>query len=128
MFENDKSNKIILSLFDSAMHLIHEETVYALDYGSAAVRPELFVSMSLSYRAAVAVVAHNHPYGPLYPTSSDVATNNLISSSLQTAGVHFLEHYVISGDSYIGFMNDISAAFAQSLMVKKFIESKKERS
>jgi len=126
-FSGEHKNIIVLALFDSKMRLIHEEILYRYDYGSAAVRPEAFVSASLKYRATIAVVAHNHPYGPLYPTSADAETNKLISLALRSAGIQFLEHYVISGDSYVGFMNDISTAFAQSSMVKKFIQSKKER-
>ena len=122
--KGEKTNKVVLLLFNSDMDLVGEELMYEFDYGSAAVRSDAFVSSAVRHNASVAVIAHNHPFGPLFPTSSDLATNVLISGALLSAGVTLLEHYVVSGESYVGFMDNLNSAFEQSLNIKRFLKSK----
>ena len=127
IFLGDKTQRIVVTLFDSMMRMIHEETVDMLDFSSAAVRAEHFISLAIKHHAAALSIAHNHVFGPLYPTSGDIETNKLVTEALSASGISFIEHYVVSGDSYVGFMNDISQAFAQSAMIKRFISSKRRQ-
>ena len=122
--KNVKENRVMMLLFNNEMGLIGEEIISETDYGSAAVRSEKFVSSALKHHASIAVIAHNHPFGPLFPTNSDVVTNALVESALLGSGIFLLEHYIVSGESYVGFMNNLGAAFRQSLNVKRFLESK----
>jgi DNA repair protein RadC len=57
------------------------------DYDSAAVRVEPFISEAIRVNASVAIVAHHHPYGPLFPTPGDMATNDMIFDAFSNAGI-----------------------------------------
>lgn len=103
LLENESEPCVVMLLLDNSMKLIAVETLYrGVDYESSAVRSELFVAAAARHGAAMAAVAHNHVHGPCYPTLGDRATDNLISYALASAGVRYLEHFVVSGKHYVG--------------------------
>ena len=122
--KNAVEKGVYIMLLDSKLRLLGMEFICEVDYGSGAVRPELFVQNALNYNASAAVIAHAHPYGPLFPTESDTVTNALIEEALRNVGVFLLEHYIISGKSYVGFMKHLELAFSENAGINKFIESK----
>ena len=100
-------------------------SVYDIDYDSGAVKAEPFINAAINSRAAVAIIAHNHPYGPPFPTVGDKATNNMMAEALTRSGVLLAEHYVVSGKKFVGFMNNLTMAFSQYSDVERFFESKR---
>lgn len=116
----------ILLSFDNDMHLLGIDEVYDCDHSSAAVKSNKYMDAALKRGATVAVIAHNHPYGPLCPSEGDRATTNMIQKSLGNIGVLLAEHYIVSGSRYVGFMNHIENAFAQKPRIAEFLRSKKE--
>lgn len=94
--------KVIMLLFDNSMHIIGTEEVYSSDYDRGNVHGKAFLDLALAAGASCAVIAHNHPYGPLYPSHADILTNGLVSSVFLHGGVKLLEHFIISGEGYIG--------------------------
>ena len=107
------------------MEYIDCRSVYELDYDSGGIKAEPFIDASINSRAAVAIIAHNHPYGPPFPTVGDKATNNMVAEALSGSGVLLAEHFVVSGKRFVGFMNNLSTAFSQYCDVEKFFESKR---
>ena len=102
-FDSKTESSVVIMLLDNSMHLIATETLYdGVDYDSSAIKPEPFVTAVTKHRAALAITAHNHVYGPCYPTSGDRATDALITRSLTSVGIKHLEHYIVSGSQYIG--------------------------
>lgn len=126
-FHKENEPRVAIMLLDSGLRMLCVEPVCEGDYGSAAVKAEMFLSTVVKERASVAVIAHSHPFGPLFPSRGDMATNVLVKDALESAGVMLLEHYVISGDGYLGFMNNLSSAFSQMRLIRRFLETK-ERS
>lgn len=124
-FDKTKDNKVIMLLFDNRMKLIDVHDLYDFDYASGGVKPATFINVALKRRASVAVIAHNHPYGTVYPSEGDVQTNALIKDSLYSVGVMLAEHYIVCGDRYLGFMEHIDRAFAQKPALDKFVRSKR---
>ena len=122
-FDRDDYSVALLS-FDNSMRLIRVDKIYDVDYSSGAVRPGPFVSSLVSSGASVAVIAHNHPHGPLYPTEGDRQTNFAIENALMAIGIFLIEHYIVCGDNYLGFMHHLQSAFAQSPALRKFYSSK----
>ena len=114
-------------LFDSRMHLLDYSEIYELDYSSGAVRPEAFINFAIKKRAAVAITAHNHPFGPLFPTVGDMATNSAVTSALSLAGITHLEHYIICGKKYFGISKQISLSLVQSPELDNFKRSREEK-
>ena len=124
MFSSLPKQCVVLLAFDNKMRLIAETVISETDYDSAAVKPEPFLNFLISNRASVAVVAHNHPYGPLFPSSGDMATNTLICDALFTSGLVCAEHYVISGNKYIGISKSIKISLSQSAELSSFCTGK----
>ena len=125
-FEDKLQSSVIMISLDNSMHPISMDEVYSLDYSSGGVQPAGFMDIAVKRRASVVIIAHNHPFGPICPTEGDLATNVLISANLAQIGVTLLEHYVVSGSKYFGFMNQkIDGVFRQKPAVGKFINSKR---
>jgi DNA repair protein RadC len=108
-FEKRTENFVLALFLDNNMRLIAKEEICAFDYESAAVRSQPFVQSAIKHNASNVIIAHNHPRGPVYPTEGDRATNNLIERALLGIDVNLLEHYVVSGKRYIGFMHNLSS-------------------
>lgn len=123
-FDGKLSYETVVLLLNNKMESIGFETLCNADYETAAIKCSPFIDAAMKCGASVAVVAHNHPYGPAFPTPGDIATNAMVADSLERAGVLLAEHYVVSGKSYVGFMNNLSAAFSQASAVAKFFLSK----
>lgn len=117
--------KVSVILLDNNILPIKIVDLYDIDFKSAAIKPELFISTALKNRAAVAIIAHNHPFGPKVPSESDRINNNIIAEALSQVGVFLLEHYVVSGSNFIGFMTKLESTVAQTPDVRRFFESKR---
>ena len=102
------------------------QSICDIDYDSGGVKAEPFISAAMNSRAAVVIIAHNHPYGPPFPTVGDKATNKMVSEALEASGVLLAEHFVVSGNKFVGFMNNLSTAFSQFCDVERFYESKRK--
>ena len=95
--------RILILLLDNGMRKIDLITLYEnAEYGSVAVKPKDFINAAILGGASVAVTAHNHPYGPLAASASDLETNKLLGRAFKAAGITLIENYVTVGESYIG--------------------------
>ena len=102
-FDGDREPSVVILLLDNAMNLISVERLYrGIDYDNAAVRSDKFIAAIARSGASAAVTAHNHVYGPCYPTVGDRATDDLVERALVAAGVRYLEHFIVCGKRYIG--------------------------
>lgn len=124
-FDSRFTYETVILLLNSKMEYLDCLSVYELDYDSAAIKAEPFIDAAIRERAAVAIIAHNHPYGPPFPTVGDKATNNMMAEALLRSGVLLAEHYVVSGKKFVGFMNNLTMAFSQYSDVERFFESKR---
>ena len=114
-FAYKNANKMVAAMcFDNQMNLIAVKDFYDLDFGQAGVRAAPFVEFALKCRASCIATAHIHPYGPLFPTESDVVTNNMISEALKNVGVATVEHFIVTGKKHVGIMHNLHSALAQS--------------
>ena len=124
-FSGKTDNSVVLFSFDSMMRLLSADELYSCDFALGTVKPDAFINTAVKREAAIVVVAHNHPRGPICPSEGDRQTNSLIASALKSIGIIFAEHYLVSGNTYIGFMNkNMYDLFLQSDVLEKFYESK----
>lgn len=127
LFDNSRDYKSAILMLDNSMRPLDTKIVYeGLDFQSAGVREEAFVAAALSAGASVVMVAHNHPYGPLFPTTGDTNTNSMIATALENIGVLLAEHYIVSGNEYKGFMHLMKKKFMQRPELANFYKSKME--
>lgn len=123
-FSGLTESAVAAAVFDNQMNMIVAETFFDVDYGSGAVNAMPFINFALKHRATVMITAHLHPYGPAFPTVSDIETNRMLDRELSTAGVILAEHYVVTGDEYLGAMTQIKPKLAQSPELERFYRSK----
>ena len=119
-YKGREERSIILLSFDNKMKLIAVDELYNLDFSSGGVIPKPFLDTTVRRSTSSAVIAHNHPFGPLCPTEGDRETNVLIHGALNHVGVFLAEHFIISGDGYLGFMNHMNSEFSQSPELSRF--------
>ena len=123
-FSEHPAQATVAMLLDSGMHEISLLELAPLDFGSAGVRADVAIQRAISLGATVIVIAHNHPYGPAYPSHSDIVSSQVMEKSFSECGVLLLEHYVISGQDYLGFHHRFGVKESLGEAVHAFIESK----
>lgn len=122
----EKEARTVMLVFDNRMSLLGYSEMYELDYSSGAVKPEAFIDFAIRNRASVAITAHNHPYGPLFPTVGDMATNRAVGAALTAAGITHVEHYIVSGNKYMGIERQFALSLVQSPELDRFYKSREK--
>lgn len=125
-FSTVTDRRVVALYLDSSMRLISMQRMYDLDYESGGVKAKPFIDEALKSHAAVVITAHNHPYGPFYPTQGDRATHTLITESFNLVGVLHAEHYIICGDRFAGMgcLKHFTAKLSQMPAVSEFIDTR----
>ncbi len=106
-FHGKTSSAVAVVLLNNRSEPIAFHELYNTDYGSASVKAEGFISVALKEHASAIAIAHNHPFGAPFPTPQDIETNKAVNAALSAAGIALVEHYIVSGSRYRGFMNGI---------------------
>ena len=125
-FSQFDDKKTVAIFLDSSMRPIAIRKMYDFDFESGGVKAKPFVDEAIRRRSAVVITAHNHPYGPFYPTPGDRESNTLITEALSMAGIVHAEHYIVSGDSYagIGSLKNFVPHLSQTPAINEFIEGR----
>lgn len=128
-FAGVEGKQVVALFFDSSMHLIMHKKIYDLEYESGGVKAKPFIDEALRNHASVVVTAHNHPFGPFYPTPGDRETNKVITEALHLTGIVHAEHYIICGDCFagLGSLNSFSSQLSQMPAVSSFINTANAR-
>ena len=116
--------RVMILMLDNRMQLIGEQVVCDMDYDRGSVRAKDFIDPALRSRASVVITAHNHPNGPFVPTPGDRETNTLITDAFRVLGIDHLDHFLISGDNFIGISHNYRARLSQTAEVGDFLASK----
>jgi DNA repair protein RadC len=61
------------------------------------VHPREIVKLALSYNAAAAILAHNHPSGCAEPSRCDELLTQELKNALALVDVKVLDHFVVAG-------------------------------
>ena len=117
-----KEYRVLMLLFDSDMTLLGCDVMYSDDYSFAAVRASHLVETALKKRASIVITAHNHPFGPLFPTPGDMATNSAVEEAFKKVGIMHIEHYVICGSEYTGIKYRFSISLGQFSPYRSFFD------
>lgn len=124
-FSGVEEKQVVAMFLDGSMRLIGMKKLYNLEYESGGVKAKPFIDEAAKSRATVVITAHNHPYGPFYPTPGDRATNSVITDALNMAGFLHAEHYIISGNKYagIGSLNNFTSQLSQTPAIAEFLQA-----
>ncbi len=92
--------RVYLLLFDNSMRLID---CCHLDDGAvncSKVTVRKIAELCLFKHASCAVLAHNHPMGLAIPSGADIEVTRSVENALETVGMMFLEHIIVTENSY----------------------------
>ncbi len=78
---------------------IHEGSV-----NSSAVTMRRLIEAALSQKAAMAVLAHNHPNGLAIPSPDDLFTTSEAARAFSLMGIEFLGHILVAGQKYVNIL------------------------
>ena len=125
-FSGVEERQVVAIFLDSSMRLISMKKMYDLDFESGGVKAKPFIDEAMKNHAVVVITAHNHPYGPFYPTQGDRATNTLITDALNMTNIVHAEHYIISGGYFagLGSLKSFAVKLSQMPKVSDFIETR----
>ena len=126
-FEENPDVQIAMLMLDNGMRMIGMCPIKGDSFGSAGVRARQFIDPAMRASAAIAILAHTHRHGPLFPTSADIATSRMVREELSVVGVNVVEHYVVTGKRFVGVENKLALRFSAgaSAELLRFIESSK---
>ncbi len=124
-FKDKTGYNVAMMMFDNNMNHIATYDVAGKDYDNSSIQPGPFVECAIKQKAAVVITAHNHPYGPAFPSQGDRATNSLLKSGFEAVGITFLNHYLISGDRYYSIADNKIPTMSQTPAIKAFLEGRR---
>ena len=119
-FKNKDEYTVSVLLLDNSMRPIKIVDLYHCDYGSGSVKSKPFLDAALENGASVAIIGHNHPFGPLYPAHADILTHKIIDEDFRHSGVELLDHYLISGNGYIRIGEMATKADGTDKLLREF--------
>lgn len=119
MLSGSDEPMVAVAALNNKAEIIHSEILYRTDFSFAEIKPEPFISFALRKKASAVAIAHTHPFGPLYPTVSDLGTTRLLRESLMSVGVELAEHYIICGRLFYGISDRLSTAFYHTSALPK---------
>lgn len=93
---------VCLSL-DSRSRLISRRTVTIGLLDQALVHPREVFAGPLMDRAAMIIVAHNHPSGEAIPSKQDVETTRQLMSAGELLGVPLRDHIIVTRKEFYSF-------------------------
>lgn len=80
------------------------------DLGSVGLNIRQIVENTLRSKAAMVVLAHNHPSGIALPSHEDRVATRMVQDALNTIGVPLADHVIVADNDYVsmaesGFLN-----------------------
>jgi DNA repair protein RadC len=100
-FRSINTERSALACFDDAhrllgLHLLGEGNSSAVD-----IRLRQVVATALEGKTAVAVLAHNHPSGNLFPSQEDITTTRCIFQYLAGLDIYLADHVILGRDAML---------------------------
>ena len=125
LFENVDTMKTYMMMLTNSMELIATEEVVEGDLCDCQRYLGDMIIRILKRGAAIVVLAHNHPNGPLYDTPDDHFALSILKTGFSNAGILFLENYIVSGAGYYSTMGKIDCMnFYQTPEIEEFLREK----
>jgi len=70
------------------------------------VHPREVFADAVADRASGIIVAHNHPAGPLEPSSSDIDVTRQLKNAGEIVGIELLDHIIFNRTGYYSFLEE----------------------
>lgn len=106
-----EQEEFFLVLLNNKGKVIKAESMYKGTSDASTVAIDEVLRKALLLKTKYIVIAHNHPSGNINPSEADIKITNAIFSGCRHVGLVFLDHLIVSTDSYFSFKK-------QGLLVK----------
>lgn len=91
---------VFLVLLDRSWHIIDIVNLGQGSVNQVRLNTRQLVEVTIKKKAAMALLAHNHPNGNLVPSPDDLATTEEVARVFKSIHVDFLEHFLIAGGRF----------------------------
>ena len=126
-FGGSTDRSVAVFLLDNGMRLIDSITIDCQSFGSAAVKPRIFIDAVTRTGAGNVLIACHHKYSALFFTDSEIATYKSVKAALSDIHVTLVAGYVVSGKHYSNYDFDCGFSFfTPSPEREKFVSSMRE--
>ncbi|UCF31440.1 MAG: DNA repair protein RadC [bacterium] len=98
----DQEQFVVLAL-NSRNRILVEHTAAIGSVNTVHVHPSEILRPAVRYSAASIICLHNHPSGDPVPSYEDRSLTGRISSACALMGFRFLDHLILTPDSYYSF-------------------------
>ena len=92
--------RVYVLLLDNSMSLIDCVNLGNGSVNCSNVTVRRIAELALRKHASAVVLAHNHPRGIAIPSGADIEVTQAVENALETVGVPFLEHVIVTENSY----------------------------
>ena len=89
-----------------------KDKLFSLDFSSGGIKPSVFVSKFLERGAVSCIIAHSHPFGPAFPSESDMATARVVTDALSAVGFRVNACIVTCGSTYYDMISRMNVTVA----------------
>lgn len=98
-----KQEVLYIFLLNMKMELLGYEELSSGGISSVGLDSRTLLKTVLSYNAAYAILAHNHPTGTAAPSHADIKLTQTIIDLLKTIDVKLCDHIITSKNSFYSF-------------------------
>lgn len=115
LFQAVGYEKVIALFLDNSGEIVQYYTSDTKEKDHVVIDKKQIQSIALGQNIKKVIIAHNHPNGNCYPSTSDVDTTRDLFLSLYMAGVELVDHCIISasGEYYSMRSSGILAKFRE---------------
>ena len=104
--QNYPQEHIVVAMFDSAMKLMHDETIAVGTVNAAFITPREIFRSALRSDAVSIVLLHNHPSGDPTPSKDDITFTMRIEECGKWLGIPLMDHIIIGCGTYISLRHE----------------------
>lgn len=103
----DKMHEEFFVLFlDKRLRLIKKEVMAIGEGNIVSIDIKKILKKALKYNASNLVLAHNHPYGGVKPSESDIITTKRLIQAANTIEIKVIDHLICTNNSYYSFLEE----------------------
>lgn len=105
LFIGSTVEEFYAAFLDNGYHLLDCVKISEGVVNASQVSIRKVASLALSKNASFVMLAHNHPGGTVIPSGDDLNTTRACSAALEILGITLSEHYIVSGEQYMGILH-----------------------
>ena len=114
-------------MFDNRLSLIGVEVVKNDEFGLGFRSTKPMIAAALLRGASGILLAHNHIYGPDYPSEGDYEVTKWLKEECEKAGLALFEHYIVCGKHVRPILHNLPAgAFAEDIPWQELLDAIEE--